>query len=425
MLNQHKKLSQTDICSKCQEKLDELKTFPCGESICTECIKTFRVNKKLFDCSLSNIKHRIPDIFTDQMKKSQTVQSLKQTLTTMHKNIASLSLSINTEKEKVKNYCSSLRSDVKLATTQCIKQINEHSNQMIREINKFEKDSIQMSQLKKSNRLAANKLAKEMEIFHQKWNNYIKQSKISDHDVSKATEEATALNEKAQQEKLNLDLLILNENWLKFKKNSAKLDKTVLGSLEKTEINLEKIKKFNSSILSTHQIAQLMKLCEFYLDQEWNLIYRATEDGFAATDFHIKCFKKPNTLVIIKSTSGNVFGGYTQKDWSGNVGWKNDDNAFIFSLINKENKPLLMKCLRPNLAIWCQNAFGPIFGGANSDIFICSHSNELEGSYANLGFSYSHPQYAKASSQAQNFLAGSYKFKTVEIEVYMKTILFN
>jgi hypothetical protein len=43
------------------------------------------------------------------------------------------------------------------------------------------------------------------------------------------------------------------------------------------------------------------------------LIYRASQDGFEANDFHSKCDQKPNTLMIIKSEHGNIFGGYTEQ----------------------------------------------------------------------------------------------------------------
>jgi len=33
----------------------------------------------------------------------------------------------------------------------------------------------------------------------------------------------------------------------------------------------------------------LMTLCEFPVDQEWNLIYRASQDGFEASNFDSKC----------------------------------------------------------------------------------------------------------------------------------------
>jgi hypothetical protein len=75
-----------------------------------------------------------------------------------------------------------------------------------------------------------------------------------------------------------------------------------------------------------------MDLCS--LSKEWELIYRASRDGFEGYDFHLKCDKKPNTLVIIKSTNRNIFGGYTEQDWTHTGGYKNDHKAFIFSLVN-------------------------------------------------------------------------------------------
>ena len=45
------------------------------------------------------------------------------------------------------------------------------------------------------------------------------------------------------------------------------------------------------------------------------LIYRATDDGFAAADFHRKCDTKENTLVLVISHLNFIFGGYTSKRW--------------------------------------------------------------------------------------------------------------
>ena len=73
----------------------------------------------------------------------------------------------------------------------------------------------------------------------------------------------------------------------------------------------------SSILLERKQIKELMSLCEFSKDQKWNLIYKGSKDGFKASDFHSKCDDKSNTLVIVKSSNGNVFGGYTEQSWSG------------------------------------------------------------------------------------------------------------
>ena len=63
--------------------------------------------------------------------------------------------------------------------------------------------------------------------------------------------------------------------------------------------------------------------------------------------------------------------------------------------------------------------YGPTFG-AGPDLHICDNSNKINSSKSNLGFSYKHPSYAGGSTQAQSFLAGSYHFQTMEIEVFSK-----
>ena len=172
----------------------------------------------------------------------------------------------------------------------------------------------------------------------------------------------------------------------------------------------------DSLILSnTNLIKNFLFLCEITAYPKWNLIYRASRDGFEAAKFHSKCDNKPNTLIVIKSTNGNIFGGYTEQSWSGS-GFKTDSNAFIFSLINLDNKPKKIKWSR-NQAIGCSTSHGPIFG-AGHDLFISDKSNTISSSLSNLCNSYIHPEYEYKSNGAKSFLAGSYNFQVSDIEVY-------
>ncbi len=53
-------------------------------------------------------------------------------------------------------------------------------------------------------------------------------------------------------------------------------------------------------------------------DYKWRLIYRASEHGYTAKSFHEYCDNMNGpTLVIIKSSEGWLFGGYTTQSWSG------------------------------------------------------------------------------------------------------------
>ena len=70
-------------------------------------------------------------------------------------------------------------------------------------------------------------------------------------------------------------------------------------------------------------------------------------------------------MTILKAKkSSNIFGGYTTVSWDSFSGDKSDPNAFLFSLTNKDNKPLKIK-IDPNrhqYAIYCDPKCGPTFG---------------------------------------------------------------
>jgi len=164
----------------------------------------------------------------------------------------------------------------------------------------------------------------------------------------------------------------------------------------------------SSSILTLEQMSDLMNFCQFN-SKRLSLVYKATEDGFGAADFHDKCNGVGHTLVLVQAESGNIFGGYTEADWSGE-GYQEDENAFIFSMVNKYMRPLYFHCTLPEYAIYAKKAYGPTF-----DFCIRDHSNIKRISSTELGDSYRHAQWTIDPIS----LAGSYHFLTKEIEVYI------
>ena len=52
-------------------------------------------------------------------------------------------------------------------------------------------------------------------------------------------------------------------------------------------------------------------------DYKWKLLYRASEHDYTAKSFHEYCNDKGPTLIVIKSSGGWIFGGYTTQSWSG------------------------------------------------------------------------------------------------------------
>ena len=166
----------------------------------------------------------------------------------------------------------------------------------------------------------------------------------------------------------------------------------------------------------------ITELCRFSSAKQWKLQYRATKDGFSAQNFHTKCDGSANTLTVIKSTNGNIFGGFTEKAWDLTSGYYDDQKAFIFSLVNKENKPFKVMCGIGGSAIYCNSSDGPRFGNSQGhDIAIVSDSNVNQRSWSTFGSSYKHTDYQFSTDKAKSILAGSYNFKTLEVEVFVRT----
>ena len=164
----------------------------------------------------------------------------------------------------------------------------------------------------------------------------------------------------------------------------------------------------------------MIELCDFFPYDQWSLLYRGTRDGFGSDDFHSRCDGHSNTLTIFKAKGSDyIFGGFTTASWESSNELKSDPNAFLFSLTNKDSKPLKMKIdpIHHQSAIYCGSGYGPTFG---VDIRIFNNANTTIDSYSNLGCSYKHSHHAFGTNEVRSFLAGSYNFQLVEIEVFQK-----
>ena len=95
------------------------------------------------------------------------------------------------------------------------------------------------------------------------------------------------------------------------------------------------------------------------------LLYRASENGDKAKTFHEKCDKHKMTLVLIETTKGRRFGGFTTKTWDGNCVKKVDNNAFVFSI----DKNKIYDVQKNEFAVGGYPKFGPVFFGCQIRIY--------------------------------------------------------
>ena len=95
------------------------------------------------------------------------------------------------------------------------------------------------------------------------------------------------------------------------------------------------------------------------------LLYRASEHGDKAKTFHEKCDNHQYTLVLVETTKGARFGGFTTKTWDGKCVKKIDNNAFVFSI----DKNKIYDVRKNDFAIGGYPKFGPVFFGCQIRIY--------------------------------------------------------
>jgi len=134
-----------------------------------------------------------------------------------------------------------------------------------------------------------------------------------------------------------------------------------------------------------------------------------------------------NTLTLIKTTTGFIFGGYTSQAWASPQysEYKRDPNAFLFTFKNPYNMPMKLKVINPKYAVYHDYSYGPTFGWWH-DLHVCDDSNLKKSSYI---WSSSYETPGEYNDDFASFLTGDLfygnlnldkfpKFKVAEIETF-------
>ena len=97
----------------------------------------------------------------------------------------------------------------------------------------------------------------------------------------------------------------------------------------------------------------------------FKIVYKASEVGDRAMTFHQHCDNIDISLVLIETTKGVRFGGFTTKTWEGNCQQKLDNDAFVFSI----DKNKIYEIIKNEMAIGCYPKFGTVFFGCQIRIY--------------------------------------------------------
>ena len=155
--------------------------------------------------------------------------------------------------------------------------------------------------------------------------------------------------------KLKKDLKNLRDENNNLKEENKKLNDKIEEIMKKTN------KKINSIILENEEYDMIKSAIETRMKKkikEIKKIYQAKIDGSDPKIFHQKCDNIVNTLIFIQSAGNKRFGGFTSEKWNSIENWKNDKNAFIFSL----DKKMIYPYKNDGRAIYCKDDYGPCFG---------------------------------------------------------------
>jgi hypothetical protein len=315
---------------------------------------------KYHEVSISLPKDKKNEEDEKRIKKLTTEQSnLKNQHALFNKKIAELTNLLNTYKTKI----TLLKSQKNSGEINSLRSENQRIRQQLSELARLRKDAAEAQYLR-------NQLA-EFESLKQK------------------AMEADAIKNQLL-ELNNLKMKIAQLSGIKDKINEMNQLKAQLNNLNNQVINAEEINNLKRQIMQSEnkEVVKTTKVTKSVIKGDiihdlkelemitrkinksnnriiLNLLYKATSDSDSAAAFHQKCDKARSSLVLVETTEGLRFGGFTSKDWRGDCIDKKDENAFVFSL----DKMKTYGVIEDENAIGCYPNFGPIFLGCQIRIY--------------------------------------------------------
>ena len=127
----------------------------------------------------------------------------------------------------------------------------------------------------------------------------------------------------------------------------------------KKEVNLHGT---TGKILKTEEeFKELFSFISGNNERQFRLLYSPTFDTNTKEDFHKNCDNKGSTIVLVETSNGRRFGGFTSLSWKSNNQWVNDPCACIFSFDTHKKYKLLL----PQYSYYGGPGYGPHFGASD------------------------------------------------------------
>jgi hypothetical protein len=145
------------------------------------------------------------------------------------------------------------------------------------------------------------------------------------------------------------------------------------------------------------------------------LLYRASEHGFLASEFHSLCDGKGPTITLVKAVNGRLAAAYSSVSWGRPWGRASNPQGFLASIVNDPGAiggySLQKYAANDHAFVQSHPDWGPDFG---TSLPIADRCNDNERSYSYLG-----PRHGYGSEGVERFsLFGVRNFGVLEYEVF-------
>ncbi|KAK8811552.1 hypothetical protein WA158_003286 [Blastocystis sp. Blastoise] len=295
------------------------------------------------------------------------------------------------------------------------KQIKDETSQMINDINQIISDNKQLISDNEQMKYNINRVSSDNKMIKENTNQIINNNNQLYYDIDEIKVNSTnvIVNTKLYH-KNQMDILeqiktlpSINDQMETIMNNSStwiSTIKTIIHNIMFAESSIKNINysksdsihysiskntSFVNSIILNGNSNYMNILNEWIgKEKQWELLFRASEHEYKASEFHKYCDNKRETVTLIKHIGHNnhinIFGGYTDQNWDSSCEKKSYSKEFLFTLSNEYNIPPTKYDYTNNdksAAILCSSSYGPIFGIGHTDLCICDNCHTDNNSY--------------------------------------------
>jgi hypothetical protein len=180
----------------------------------------------------------------NKVSRSPLADALETQLDRLQSNMVKLAHENDLAEVKITEYCDELRNQVQLHLEELTESLKNQSLVLIQKIDDYENEA--KLNFDKTKNLTLDALLTESQEFHEKWADYLKQSKLNDQDLKLASNQADSLQNKLNKEIKFILNKVLDSKLLKFTKSTPVLGNLICDDTKQIYIQaLDSIKPYN------------------------------------------------------------------------------------------------------------------------------------------------------------------------------------